>query len=55
LTLYSYVGSQWAGVPHLGLAEKGYDENEYDVKEIDLGESARWGATQKIIVLIRAV
>jgi hypothetical protein len=47
--LYSYVGSQWAGVPLLGLAEKGYDENEYDVKEIDLGEASRWGATQKIL------
>jgi hypothetical protein len=35
LTLYSYVGSQWAGVPQLGLAEKGYKKDEFD-KEIDL-------------------
>jgi len=38
LTLYSFVGSQWAGVPWLGLAEKGYQDDEFDVKEIDLGQ-----------------
>ena len=36
-TLYSFVGSQWAGVAHLALAEKGFDGEEYDLKEIDLG------------------
>ncbi|KAH8893080.1 hypothetical protein GQ53DRAFT_793771 [Thozetella sp. PMI_491] len=36
-TLYSFVGSQWAGVPHLGLAEKGYRREEYDIEEVDLG------------------
>lgn len=36
LTLYSYVGSQWAGVAHLGLAEKGYGNDEVEIKEIDL-------------------
>ncbi|KAK2804518.1 hypothetical protein FQN50_006593 [Emmonsiellopsis sp. PD_5] len=35
-TLYSFAGSQWAGVAHLTLAEKGYDKSQYDVKEIDL-------------------
>lgn len=36
-TVYSFVGSQWAGVAHLALAEKGFDREEYDLKEIDLG------------------
>ncbi|KAK2798189.1 hypothetical protein FQN51_007875 [Onygenales sp. PD_10] len=35
-TLYSFAGSQWAGVAHLTLAEKGYAKGQYDVKEIDL-------------------
>jgi glutathione S-transferase len=34
--LYSNVASQWANVPHLGLAEKGYSKDDYDIKEIDL-------------------
>lgn len=36
-TVYSFVGSQWAGVAHLALAEKGFDREEYDLKEVDLG------------------
>lgn len=36
MTLYSFAGSQWAGVPHLTLAEKGFNKSEYNVKEIDL-------------------
>ncbi|KAI9696750.1 MAG: hypothetical protein M1836_005112 [Candelina mexicana] len=36
LTVYSYVGSQWAGVAHLGLAEKKFDKSEVEIKEIDL-------------------
>ncbi|KAL8856692.1 MAG: hypothetical protein Q9178_006759 [Gyalolechia marmorata] len=36
LTVYSWVGSQWAGVVHLGLVEKGFDKNEVEIKEIDL-------------------
>ncbi|KAF4462478.1 maleylacetoacetate isomerase [Fusarium albosuccineum] len=35
-TLYSFVGSQWAGVPHLAIAEKGISKNDYIVKEVDL-------------------
>ena len=34
--LYSSPASQWAGVPLLGLAEKGYDEKEYEVENVDL-------------------
>ena len=34
--MYSWVGSQWAGVAHLGLAEKGFNKNEVEMKEIDL-------------------
>ncbi|OCT54503.1 hypothetical protein CLCR_00909 [Cladophialophora carrionii] len=34
--LYSSPASQWAGVPLLGLVEKGYDEKEYEVENIDL-------------------
>ncbi|KAM6506186.1 hypothetical protein FSOLCH5_014371 [Fusarium solani] len=36
LTLYSFVGSQWAGVAHLALAEKGFSTDDYEVKEINL-------------------
>ncbi|KAF4983793.1 hypothetical protein FZEAL_877 [Fusarium zealandicum] len=36
LTVYSFVGSQWAGVVHLALAEKGFSKDEYTVKEVDL-------------------
>ncbi|KAJ4309584.1 hypothetical protein N0V84_011426 [Fusarium piperis] len=36
LTLYSFVGSQWAGVAHLALAEKGFVADDYEVKEINL-------------------
>ncbi|RSL91170.1 hypothetical protein CEP51_000404 [Fusarium floridanum] len=36
LTLYSFVGSQWAGVAHLALAEKGFSADDYQVKEINL-------------------
>ncbi|KAM0420967.1 hypothetical protein ACHAPT_011210 [Fusarium lateritium] len=36
LTLYSFVGSQWAGVAHLALAEKGFTTDDYEVREIDL-------------------
>ncbi|KAI1391062.1 uncharacterized protein F4822DRAFT_426916 [Hypoxylon trugodes] len=34
--LYSFVGSQWANVAHLGLAEKGFKSDDYEVKEVDL-------------------
>ncbi|KAH7119377.1 hypothetical protein B0J13DRAFT_612900 [Dactylonectria estremocensis] len=34
--VYSFVGSQWAGVVHLALAEKSFAEADYDIKEIDL-------------------
>lgn len=37
-TLYSYAGSQWAGVPLLTLAEKGFDKAEYEIKDVDLSE-----------------
>ena len=37
-TVYSFVGSQWAGVVHLTLAEKGFAD--YNVKEVDLGACA---------------
>ncbi|KAI8711415.1 GST N-terminal domain-containing protein [Fusarium sp. LHS14.1] len=36
LTLYSFVGSQWAGVAHLALAEKGFSADDYEIKEINL-------------------
>ncbi|KAL2807900.1 hypothetical protein BJX63DRAFT_410928 [Aspergillus granulosus] len=36
LTLYSYTGSQWAYVAHLGLNEKGYEPDDYDVVDVDL-------------------
>jgi glutathione S-transferase len=36
--LYSFIGSQWAGVAHLALAEKGFDKSEYSIKEVDLGK-----------------
>ncbi|KAI5460088.1 hypothetical protein BGZ63DRAFT_473636 [Mariannaea sp. PMI_226] len=35
-TVYSFVGSQWAGPMHLALAEKGFTDKDYDIKEIDL-------------------
>ncbi|KAH6890284.1 hypothetical protein B0T10DRAFT_547843 [Thelonectria olida] len=35
-TLYSFVGSQWAGTAHLALAEKGFTEADYHLEEIDL-------------------
>ena len=37
-TLYSSVESQWVGVPHLALLEKGYNKDEYEVKEISLSK-----------------
>jgi len=37
-TLYSSVESQWVGVTHLTLLEKGYNKDEYEVKEISLSE-----------------
>ncbi|MCJ1252951.1 hypothetical protein MMC24_000757 [Lignoscripta atroalba] len=36
LTLYTSVSSQWAGVAHLGLAEKQYPKEDIEFKEIDL-------------------
>ena len=33
------MGSQWAGVPHLGLEEKGFDKESVEIKEIDLRRS----------------
>ncbi len=36
LTVFSWIGSQWAGVAHLGLAEKGFGNEEVEIKEIDL-------------------
>ncbi|KAL8752779.1 MAG: hypothetical protein Q9184_005627 [Pyrenodesmia sp. 2 TL-2023] len=36
LTVYSWDGSQWAGVVHLGLAEKKIDKNEVEIEQIDL-------------------
>jgi hypothetical protein len=37
--LYSSSASQWAGVPLLGLVEKGYDTNEYEVEDVDLSKN----------------
>ncbi|OAG39159.1 hypothetical protein AYO21_06542 [Fonsecaea monophora] len=34
--IYSSTASQWAGVPLLGLVEKGYPEGSYEVDNIDL-------------------
>ncbi|KIW90455.1 uncharacterized protein Z519_09101 [Cladophialophora bantiana CBS 173.52] len=34
--IYSSTASQWAGVPLLGLAEKGYPEGSYEVEDVDL-------------------
>lgn len=35
-TLYTSADSQWVGVPHLAILEKGYVESEYDTKERSL-------------------
>lgn len=38
MQVYSFVGSQWAGVVHLALAEKGFLQGtDYDIQEVDLG------------------
>lgn len=34
--VYSSTASQWAGVPLLGLVEKGFDESQYEIENIDL-------------------
>ncbi|KAJ4153523.1 hypothetical protein LMH87_010007 [Akanthomyces muscarius] len=40
MQVYSFVGSQWAGVAHLALAEKGFTPGtDYDIQEIDLGNA----------------
>ncbi|XWX01218.1 hypothetical protein V2A60_009244 [Cordyceps javanica] len=37
MQIYSFVGSQWAGVVHLALAEKGFAQGkDYDITEVDL-------------------
>jgi len=36
MILYTYVGSQWSGVAHLGLAEKHYAKEDIEFKEVDL-------------------
>ncbi|TQV92784.1 hypothetical protein IF1G_08708 [Cordyceps javanica] len=39
MQIYSFVGSQWAGVVHLALAEKGFAQGkDYDITEVDLGK-----------------
>ncbi|CAM1500401.1 Fc.00g095630.m01.CDS01 [Cosmosporella sp. VM-42] len=35
-TVYTFAGSQWAGVMHLALVEKGFTRNDFKAKEIDL-------------------
>ena len=37
--VYSSPASQWAGVPLLGLVEKGYPDGEYEVEDVDLRKS----------------
>jgi hypothetical protein len=37
--LYSSTASQWAGVPLLGIVEKGYKEDSYEVEDVDLRKS----------------
>ncbi|CEJ92806.1 hypothetical protein VHEMI08436 [[Torrubiella] hemipterigena] len=38
ITVYSFSGSQWAGVVHLTLAEKGFTkELDYHVQDVDIG------------------
>jgi hypothetical protein len=36
-TVYSCVASQWAGVAHLALADKGFSKDDYNIEEVDLG------------------
>jgi glutathione S-transferase len=35
-TVWSFPGSQWAGVAHLTLAEKGFTSDDYEIKDVDL-------------------
>ncbi|OAQ98187.1 hypothetical protein LLEC1_06118 [Akanthomyces lecanii] len=40
IQVYSFVGSQWAGVAHLALAEKGFTPGtDYDIQEINLSNA----------------
>lgn len=37
--LYSFIGSQWAGVAHLAISHQGLvKDKDYTIKEIDLGK-----------------
>lgn len=39
ITVYSFPGSQWAGVVHLTLAEKGFiKDQDYHIKDVDIGK-----------------
>jgi hypothetical protein len=35
-TLYTSVDSQWVGVPHLTILEKGYKDAEFELEEVSL-------------------